>query len=406
MPVFRYRAADASGRVVSGVVESGSPAEAIRTLERQSLTALTIRPARRSGRRGEAETATTRIRLRTHELLEFTRHLRVMTSSGVTILAALNILRQHARGAYRRLLDRVVAAIQSGATLSEALAEHPRTFDPLYVGTIRAGEVGGIQTEALDELVKYYERNAALRRQLVTALMYPFIVILTLIGASIVMLVWVVPQFKGVFEGLDTQLPLATRVLIGVSDFITGNAAALLGSALALAVAARLLWGWTPFRSGLRRAMGHVPLLGGILYLATVVQFARMLALLEHAGLPLLEALRVVQNMLMPGPVRDLAGSLGAAVASGKSIAEAARESRALPELLEHMIAVGESSGRIDETLAIAADHFEEEMQVRLRRLTTALEPALTMIVSALVLVVAMAVFTPMWKMNRVLLRT
>lgn len=406
MPTFAYEAVDATGRTVAGQLEGESQAAALRALEQRALTPLAMRPAKlRHTAAVEGPGAKTKIRLRLHELLEFTRQLKVMLASGVTLLSTLGMLRQRAKGDYKRLLDRVAADIQRGGTLSDSLAAHPRTFDPFYVGTIQAGEAAGLHTEALDELIAYYERRAAVRREVIGALTYPVIVLLTLTGACVVLLKWVVPQFQSLFAAAKTTLPLPTRVLLGASQILNEYGNWLLGGAV---VAAFVLWklSQTPAaRAAFGRLAGHLPFLGTVLYLSSVVQFSRMIALLERAGLPLLETFKVVETMLRAGPVRDLTAAARRKIAAGSSITAAVGGTRALPDLVEHMISVGEASGRIDETLLAAANHFEEEMRVKLRRLTVALEPLLTLLVSGLVLLAAMAIFLPLWELNSVLLK-
>jgi len=406
MPSFVYRAADTTGRVIEGVLDAESEAEVARALAQRSLMPLRMRPAKskRAAARDDLGVST-KIRLRLRELLEFTRQLKVMLASGVTLLSTLALLRQRAKGDYQRLLDRIAGDIQSGATLSEALAAHPRTFDPFYIGTIKAGEAGGISTAALDELIAYYERRATLRREILSALTYPAIVVAALIAASIVMLTWVVPQFTAVFAATGRELPLPTRLLLATSQFVTSHGWELGAGALALTIGAWLLAPLPAVRAAVGHALARLPIIGHVFYLSSVVQFSRMIALLERAGLPLLESLKVVENMLMAGPVKNLTTDIRRKVTIGSSITDAVTETHVLPELVEQMIAVGEQTGRIDETLSAAATHYEEDIHVRIKRLTTALEPALTLVVSALVLGMALAIFLPMWETNTLMLK-
>ena len=406
MPSFVYRAADTTGRVIEGVLDAESEAEVARALAQRSLMPLRMRPAKskRAAARDDLGMPT-KIRLRLRELLEFTRQLKVMLASGVTLLSTLALLRQKAKGDYQRLLDRIAGDIQSGATLSEALAAHPRTFDPFYIGTIKAGEAGGISTAALDELIAYYERRATLRRELFSALTYPAIVVVALIAASIVMLTWVVPQFTSVFAATGGTLPLPTRLLLATSQFVKSHGWELGAGVLALAIGAWLLAPLPAVRAAVGHALARFPIIGHVFYLSSVVQFSRMIALLERAGLPLLESLKVVENMLIAGPVKTLTADIRRKVTIGSSIADAVTETHVLPELVEQMIAVGEQTGRIDETLSAAATHYEEDIHVRIKRLTTALEPALTLVVSALVLGLALAIFLPMWETNTLMLK-
>jgi type II secretory pathway component PulF len=403
--MFVYRAADLAGRVVDGSLEAESEAAVAVTLEQRSLTPLYLRRAKSRHARGGGVNEPTTICLKQHDLLEFTRQLKLMLASGITILATLALLRQRATGGFQQLLDRVAGDIQSGCTLSEALAAHPRTFDPFYVGTIRAGEAAGVHTQALDELIRYYERRAKLRREIRGALTYPAIVVAALAGACVVLVTFVIPQFQTVLSHSGVDLPLPTRVLLGASAFVQARGWWLLGAVLALAVVASLIRPLPPVRNAFGHLLTKVPFIGYILYLSSVVQFARMLALLERAGLPLLESLRVVTEMLMPGPVRTLIADVRRQVATGNAISDAIAGTHVLPPLVEQMIAVGEQAGRIDETLYAAADHYEEEVRIRILRLTTALEPLLTVLLSSLVLGVALAIFMPMWRMNSALLK-
>ena len=402
MPSFVYRAADTTGRVIDGVLDGDSEVDVARALEQRDLVPLQMRRKHARERATTTELGThTKIRLRRGELLEFTRQLKVMLASGITVLSTLALLRQRAKGDFQHLLDRIATDIQRGATLSSALAAHPRTFDPFYVGTIRAGEAGGISPEALDELIAYYERRATLRREIVNALTYPAIVVVTLIGACIVMLTWVVPQFETMFSSAGGMLPLPTRVLLSASALLTGHGPELAAGAAVLGI---IGWRLPGVHKTIGRLIGRLPLFGHVVFLSTVVQFTRMTALLERAGLPLLENLKVVEDMLIAGPVKELTAVIRRKVATGSSITAAIADTHVLPDLVEQMIAVGEQTGRIDETLAAAATHYEEEMCVRIRRMMTSLEPLLTLLVSALVFAVALAIFLPMWETNTLLL--
>lgn len=404
MAVFAYRASDSEGRIIRGVVEGRTEADALRALEQQALTVLTLKQARSKKQAAADQGQRSRIALPMTQVLEFTRQLRVMLEAGVPLLTALAVLAKRARGDYRRLLERIAKDIQSGTTLSEALSHHPRTFDAFYIGSVRAGEAAGVHTDVLAELTKYYERRAAIRRELRSALMYPTIVVIALVVACIVLLTWVVPQFAGMFASLGTDLPLPTRVLLAVSGFVRHQWPILLTAlALAAAVVHKLL-AFPAVRMRLGALLTRVPLIGPVVFLASVVQFCRMMALLERAGLPLLESLKVIEDLLMPGPVRRLVGHIRQRVAGGATIASAVAEMPVLPDMAEHMIHVGETSGKLDETLTAAADFFEEQMRLRLKALLTLLEPALTLVVSLLVLGLAMAIFMPMWDMNTALL--
>ena len=404
MAVYAYRASDNDGRIVRGVIEGRTEADVLRALEKQALTVLTLKQARSKKKAAADQGIRTRIRLSLGQLLQFTRQLRVMLESGIPLLTALAVLARRAKGDYRRMLERIAADVQAGTTLSEALSHHPRTFDSFYIGSIRAGEAAGVHTDVLSELVKYYERRAAIRRELRSALMYPAIVVFALVVACVVLLTWVVPQFAGMFRSLGAELPLPTRVLLGVSDFIRRDWPTLLVAGALLAAALWKLSGVPAVRQRAGAWLTRMPLLGPLIFLSTVVQFCRMMALLERAGLPLLESLKVIEEMLMPGPVRRLVGHIRQRVAGGATIASAVAEMPVLPDMAEHMIHVGESAGRLEETLTAAADHFEEQMRLQLRALLTMLEPALTLLVSLLVLGVAMAIFMPMWDMNTALL--
>ncbi len=405
MPLFVYRAADLSGRVVDGSVEAESEAAVTAALEQRALTPLHLRRAKSQRDAAAGANQPTKIRLKLRELLEFTRQLKLMLASGITVLSTVALLRQRAQGGFRQMLDRLAADIQRGCTLSEALAAHPRTFDPFYIGTMRAGEAAGVHTEALDELITYYERRAGLRREITGALTYPAIVLAVLMGACVVMLVWVVPQFENVFTHSGVELPLPTRVLLGVSAFLRTQTWFVLGGLVAAGVGLWLASRAPRVRTAAGFVLSRLPLIGHIVFLSTVVQFARMLALLERSGLPLLDTFKVITDMLMPGPVKTLTADVRKKVAAGNAISDALAATRVLPDLVEQMIVVGEQTGRIDETLSAAANHYEEEIRLRIGRLTTALEPLLTVAVSSLVMGVALAIFLPMWKMNSVLLK-
>ncbi|HOW68972.1 MAG TPA: type II secretion system F family protein [Phycisphaerae bacterium] len=387
MPSFSYRAMTVEGQDVSGVVEATDRAEALRELVTRGtcVTELAERDERSllgfSRREGCGQ-----IRIRSKQVAVLTRQLATSLEAGLPLMSALHVVGSEIdHSPTRTLLCRLGQRVQEGASFSDALAEHPKVFSPMYVRLARVGETGGMLDVVLGQLADMLERAADLRERVKTASIYP--AILTVVGlASIVVIVtFIVPR---ILESLGTDavsLPLTTRMLMAISDFVGAYWWLLLGGAAAVSAGFRQIVLRGPGRPGWDALKLRMPILGRLIRQTEAARFARSLGILTKAGVSITTAMAVVLDTLQNTVIRNAVSELARSIQGGESIAMPLQRSGLFPPLLVQMVRVGENTGRLDEMLLRSANVHESEAKVTLDRLVGVL-PVLLILVLACVI--------------------
>lgn len=398
MAAFRYRALAADGREQGGVIEADSPRGARGLLRERGLHPLEVAAL------GGARSGAVRARVPQTELTLLTRQWSTLLSSGLTVEAALAaMIEQSEREATRRLLAGVRAEVLAGFSLHAALDRHAAAFPPLYRASVAAGERSGELARVMLQLADHLERGGDLRRKTLQALVYPAIVALVAVLVIASLMIWVVPQVVGVFAQGGRSLPLLTRSLIAVSDFLrTWGWLVLVVLAASGAVAVWMLRE-ERIRRRADRMLLALPLLGRHLRTLDATRFASTLAILVASGVPLLAALEAGGRVVARLPVRDAVAAATARVREGAGLARALAATRAFPPLLVHMVASGEATGRIEAMLERAAALQQQELETRTSTLTTLLEPLLLLLMGGFVLLIVLGVMQPIIEINTVL---
>jgi type II secretory pathway component PulF len=293
----------------------------------------------------------------------------------------------------------VRADVEQGSTLTEALARHPRCFPPVFVNLVHAGEEGGLLASMLARLGGLLEYEEETQQRIRAATFYPSLIVAELCVAFVVLVRFVFPRFASLFRNLGAQLPLPTRVLIGVSDFCGRYGWGLVALAAA-AVAGAIFWYRTD--SGRRRVDGwilRVPVFGPIVMKTILSRFARVLAALVAAGIPILQALTVARGVAGNKVVEEEIDRMREGVIAGMGLAESVEERDVFPPLVVKMLALGQETGAVDATLLRVATYFDRDVDYAVKNLSTALEPALLAVLGAAVLFTALAVFLPLWNL-------
>jgi len=391
---FRYQAATLDGHTVEGVVQAASRQSVLEELRRRQLYAVTVdeatpdrvaRAGRRLGRRAAAAL--------------WTRNVATLLSAGVPLDRALAFTAQHAsHDGLAEAVRQARRAVQEGASLADALARHPRYFDPLFVAMVSAGESSGALEIVFDRLSEHLEEGAELRSQVRTALLYPALMaVVGCIGLG-VLLGFVIPRFAGILADVGGTLPVSTRLLLAASTVLTKGWWAWLVLAAAAAYALPQVLARPETRRRWHAARLAWPWLGDLELKYATAQFARTLGLLLKSGVPALPALRIarasVTNLIVQAGVDRAAGAL----AEGSALAPALAGT--LPPLALQMIAVGEESGRLEELCLRVADSYDGEVRRALRTGVALLEPALILAFGALVGFVALAMLQAIYGIN------
>ena len=398
MESFRYEAMTAAGRTVSGVLQADSPRQARADLRAQGLHPSQLDPvdarerARRPWSRGLSQ----------DELSLVTRQLATLLASGLTMEASLTALIEEASAPLtREVLGGVKSEVTAGVSLAAALGMYDRSFPDFYRALVSGGEASGALPVVLQHLADYLDARQALRQKTTLALLYPMVV--TLVAFSIVtgLLVFVVPQIVQVFQQSRQTLPLLTRALIGLSDFLRMAWPYLAVAGVCLVAIARAALRRDPVRRRWHALLLGMPWLGPVIRGANTTRFASTIAILVGGGVPLLAALdsgaRTMTNMAMQD------GVMGAIerVREGESLARALRDARAFPPLMVHLVASGEASGRLEQLLQRAAHLETQALERRLAVLLTLLEPVMILVMGGVVLLIVLAILLPIIEINQ-----
>ena len=341
--------------------------------------------------------------VRLEEIYLVTRQLQVLQHSGVPLLSSLRALQAQVESpSMRRILQRVHEDLLEGQPLSQALARHPKAFNPVYVGLIRVGESGGLLSEVLLQLAELLEWEIDVRERIKQALQYPLIVLLVLCGAMGVMAVFVLPRFASLFQSFRIPLPWQTRLLIIISGLLR-RYWWFMGLALFGAIGG---W-WAYLRTDGGRLRWHtwklrLPILGPVFAKLAMSRFARVTAALAGSGVPILETLTLAGESVNNRYLRAKLEVVRQRVRGGGSLANAMKAEPAFPAIVTQMFATGEETGRLDELLRSVSAFYDQQVAYSVKRLITSLEPLLLVVVSLGVLIVATAVFVPMWDLVKV----
>ncbi len=397
MRTYTYEAVTRDGKVVTGDMEAPSERAVVDRLQEMEFYPVRVgspsgagrRPLRSFFRGGVGE----------KEVMSFSYQLGVLLDAGFALDRSLSILSELAEGErFKGVIDELSAAVRGGRSLSEALSRYPEVFPPLYVNMVRAGEAGGFLEDALRKLAAYLEESQRLMDDVRSALIYP--VLLAIVGgvAVIVLLVFVVPRFSTIFADMGEALPLPTLLLLRVSSALRDYWWLLAASLSAGLLSLRYYLGSESGRRYLDGLRFRLPVLGRLNRELSVARFARTLGTLLKSGVPILEALHIVEGTLQSESLAELTASVREGVRKGRTIGARLRDDPLVPPLAVHMITVGEETGRLDEMLLRVADRFDTEVRSSMRRLLSLLEPVLILsmglVVGFIVISVLLAVFS------------
>ena len=394
MEAFRYQALDAAGASVSGVVEADTPREARTQLRARGLlpSALDKVQVRQPWARG----------LSAAELSLLTRQMATLLESGLTMEQSFAALIEQAEApSTREVLAGVKAELMAGASLAAALGSHSRTFPEFYRALVRGGEESGALPTVLQHLADYLDARQALRQKTTLALLYPALVAIVATAIVTGLLVYVVPQVVQVFQQSRQALPLLTRALIGLSGFLRAAWPYLAVLAVGSAVVTRMALRRPAIRRRWHALVLNLPWLGPLARGVDTARFASTLAILVGGGVPLLAALasgaRVTGNAVM----REAVERAIERVREGVSLARALGETRAFPPLVVHLVASGEMSGKLEQMLERAARLETQALERRLAVFLTLLEPAMILVMGAVVLMIVLAILLPIIEINQ-----
>ena len=398
MPSFAFVARDANGRSQTGTLPAPHTADLVRQLRSRGWVVLEVRDAGRSGRRAGSRLA----RLSPAQWLPATgldveiglQQLAAMVRSGLDLLSALRTVAEHSpRPAMAAVWQRVADRIIEGSSLAEALAAERRRFSPLVIELVRMGEASGRLDVALSHAAEHLERARATRAAVLTAMMYPMIVLLASLGVTIFMLVGVLPKLEKFITRGGRHLPAITQALIDYTTWLRIHGPLLLLVLATVAAAIWLTYRTARGRLALDGLALRTPVMGGLLRLSGTASIARGLGLLLESSITLLDALEVARSLVPNRAMRRRVEASRQAVLEGHSFAEALRTGREFLPMLPKMVAIGETTGRLDLVLNETAAFHEKQLAATIRRMSAWIEPVVIIIVGSIVGFVYIAFF-------------
>ncbi len=400
MPTYVFKGRNRMGEVIVGERLADSR-EVLRQLLRREQVMLTS--VKEKGR----EVAVPKIggrrkKVAAKDLSIFTRQFSVMIDAGLPLVQCLEILAQQQENKnFQMVLTQTRQDVEEGSTLAAAMARHPKTFDSLFVNMIEAGEAGGILDLILQRLSTYIEKIVKLRRDVISAMIYPAAVIVIAIAVIAVIMVFVIPSFQSIFTGLlgpGEMLPLPTRIVVGISEFLAGLGGLLILGAVIAAVVGLKFYYRTP--GGHRRIdslLLKVPVVGGILRKIAVARFSRTLSTLLSSGVPILQSLEITARTAGNMILEEAINKVRTGVERGESIVEPLKATEVFPNMVSQMIAIGEQTGALDAMLGKIADFYEQEVDSAIASLLTLIEPIMIGFLGVTIGSIVIAMYLPLF---------
>lgn len=409
MAKYVVRFSDPAGKADSEIVEAKSERAALVQIERGGRTPISVQLVSEALRRDKSGGGLKRVRktrggrAMRRAVLDFSHQLCAVAESGIPIVAGLKAIReQTAHPQLQAALGRIAGRVEGGRTLADALDAEPDIFSTLYVKTVAAGETAGKVPEVLSALARYQEQEVETRAQIKSAMLYPFLVVGTLVLATVFMLVFVVPQFTEMFEKFDNELPLPTRILLAISGAVTNHYVLLILGTVTSVLLIRVLFGYQFARSWLDARLLRLPVFGNLLLGVYMVRLIELLDLLTKAALPITQCLAVTADSMTNRALRRDVYKMLRQVEGGRSLAEAFSETRWLTPLVKRMLSIGEHAGRTDQIFAYLQKYYVTQTERSIKMLSTLIEPVMVCTLAAVVLFFALSIFLPMWKLLKI----
>jgi type IV pilus assembly protein PilC len=392
MPVYTYSARTISGELKRDQIDVPNRDDVIAFLRAQKLIPVSVREKPKGMKLSFGS------RLKSRDLVIMTRQFATMINAGLPLVQALDILvKQSSSPLLQSSLEGVLHDVESGNTLADALRQHPKIFSHLYVNMVAAGETGGILDTILLRLSVFLEKSEALARKVKGAMIYPGVIGFVAGSAIVILLLFVIPTFQTMFESFDQQLPLPTRVVIGMSAFLQAYWWALLAGSAGFAWLFRRWLATSSGRLTFDRILLRVPVLGPLARKSAVARFTRTLGTLLSSGVSILDGLEITARTSGNRVIHDAIMNSRSSIAGGESISEPLKQSGVFPPMVTQMINVGEETGDLDGMLSKVADFYDDEVDVAVESLLKAMEPLMIVILGTVVGGMIVAMYLPIF---------
>jgi len=399
MPVFRYVATDYAGQKIKGQIDAKDRASVVNSLRKSQLMVISITQAKEEAVGFFKRTGTVHL----DDLVVFSRQLSALVKAGISLVKGLNILfAQVENRILRDIISSMITKIESGASLSDALASYPQVFSPFYINMIRAGEFSGALDTILDRLALYLEGVNRLNRKVRSALIYPAAIISVAVLITSLIFTFVIPKFKEIFETLNVQLPLATRVVINISTLFKRFVIFVPLLLIVLVVLVKWLSRFPEFKLAQDNAKLRVVVVGKILRKVAIARFSRTLATLLKSGVSILAALEIGSKTSGNMVIERALGRVISQVSKGERIGASLAENKIFTPLVISLVAVGEETGDISTMLDKIASFYEDEVDSAISGLTSLIEPFIIVFLGIVIGGIVLSIFLPILQLSQI----
>lgn len=417
MAIFQYTALDARGQQTTGQVDANSQDEAINQLKAQGLYPTNVvagaaapaadKKSSKKTKGGKKVKAVTGKKIPTKTLMVHTRQLATLIQAGLPLLKSLTVLgKQEPNPALKGTINAIADSVSSGSTYSEALSQHPKIFNKLFVNMVKAGELGGVLETVLERLAEYMEKAEKLKNKITSAAIYPIIVLILAVGILTFLMVFIVPKFREMFDGLGNELPAFSRAVFAASDFMISSSIGPIPNAIWLiaivAILFLILRAWSATKGGKKSVDSlklKLPLIGDITRKSAVARFTRTLGTLVSSGVPILQALNITRETAGNVVISNAIGKIHDSVKEGESVVQPMIATKVFPDMVVSMVDVGEETGQLPDMLLKISDVYDDEVDTGVTGLTSVLEPIMIVLLALIVGAIVIALFLPMTKL-------
>ncbi len=396
---FDWEGKDSQGNRVKGQMEGPNADWVKAQLRRKGTTPLKVTKKRKSsfgGKKGK--------KIKSNDIAVFSRQMSTMMSSGIPLVQAFDIVGNGTENPRMKdLIFSIKSEVESGANLSEALGKYPEHFDQLFVNLVAAGEQSGTLDDLLDKIATYKEKTEALKAKIKSAMTYPASIVIAAFIVTVILLVYVVPQFQALFQSFGGRLPAFTRMVITLSEWVQAYWYWMFGVLIAVPVAFVQAKKRSPkFADRLDRVMLKLPIVGDIMWKAGIARFARTLSTMSAAGMPLVEAMESVAKAAGNARFEEAILEMRDATMTGQRLQGAMEQTGLFPNMVIQMTAIGEESGSLDSMLGKIAVYYEEEVDNAVESLTSLMEPLIMAFLGVVIGGLVIAMYLPIFKMGQV----
>lgn len=397
MPAYKWEGRARGGKIQKGTMEAPSEAVVTAQLRAQGITPTKVK---KSMGQVEIKIPGLKPKVKTKDIVVFTRQFATMIDAGLPLVQCLEILgSQQENPTFKEVILKVKEDVESGATFADALSKHPKVFDRLYVNLVNAGEVGGILDTILNRLAGYIEKAMNLRKKVKGAMVYPSTVVAVAVLVVAIILIWVIPVFQQMFAGVGKNLPGPTLFVIALSEFTKKYFLFILICLFVLAFAFKRIYRTEKGRMFFDRLFLRLPVFGDLIRKVSVAKFTRTLGTLVSSGVPILEGLDVVAKTAGNAVIEQAIMKTRESISEGRTIAEPLKETKVFPPMVVQMIAVGEATGALDQMLSKIADFYDTEVDEAVSALTSLIEPLLMVFLGGTIGGLVVAMYLPVFQM-------